>query len=73
MKIKILKLIAGPAGVFQPDTTVDIDEKLASDIVKAGAGIYIDEKKEINKKVEIETEEIEVPEEQVILKKKKKR
>ena len=34
MKIKILKLIAGPAGVFQPDTTVDIDEKLASDIVK---------------------------------------
>ena len=72
MKIKILKLIASPDGVFQPDSVVDMEKEKALRIIKAGAGICVDEKpKEIKKEVEIETAEIKIPEKQVILKKKK--
>ncbi len=74
MKIKIVKLLASPSGVLQPGTVIDIDDEQGARIVMAGAGVCVDERpKEIKKTVNIETADIEIPEKQVIVEKKKKK
>lgn len=37
MKIKLIKVIAGPIGVFQPNSVVDFDQEFAEALIEAHA------------------------------------
>jgi len=43
MKIKLIKLIAGPIGVFQPNSVADFEQEFAEALIKAHAAeVYVE-------------------------------
>jgi len=67
MKIRMLKLAAGPDGIFPAGAVVDVDEKTAKSFVDSGAAVYLGKEKEV------ETAAVQQEEKAIIKKGKKKR
>ena len=67
MKVRMLKLAAGPDGVFPAGAVVEMDEKTAKSFVDSGAAVYLEKEKGV------ETASVQQVEKAVIKKRKKKK
>ena len=60
-KIRMLKLMAGPEGIFHPGQTVQLEDKTAAQLVADHAAVYVAD-------AEMETAALQAPEKAVSVK-----